>query len=112
MEFFEFVLVFSIVFILPLTILKTVMDYKKAQIKASRGVSHEGEGVTAGELKRLLREVVQEANAPLLERIEGLEREREGLAPSAHRDPLLSVEEDEVDLETEADKTLGRRVRG
>lgn len=111
MEFFEFVLVFSIVFVLPLTILKTVMDYKKAQIKAEHSVSRDSEGVTAGELKRLLREVVQEANAPLLERIEGLEREREGLAPSAHRDPVLSVEE-EMDLEDEAEKTLGRRLRG
>lgn len=111
MEFFEFVLVFSIVFVLPLTILKTIMDYKKAQFKAERSGIAEREGVTAGELKRLLREVVEEANQPLLERIEGLERERSGLPPSASLDPLFDAEE-EMSLDDEAEKTLGRRLRG
>lgn len=113
MEFFEFVLVFSITVLLPLTVLKTVMDYKKSKLEAERGVG-ENTGFTVGELKKMLTEVVREANQPLIERIEELERERNGLPSPRSRDLFVGVEEEEVemDVEEDADKTLGRRVRG
>ena len=44
MQFFEFVLAFSIVFVLPLVILKSVLDYKKARLRAD---GSEAAGVTA-----------------------------------------------------------------
>ena len=113
MEFFEFVLVFSITVLLPLTILKTVMDYKKKQLESERGVG-ESAGVTVGELKKMLSEVVREANQPLLDRIDELERERDGLPSPRSRDLFVGVEDEhlEVDMEEDTDKTLGRRVRG
>jgi len=112
MEFFEFVLVFSMTVLLPLTVLKTVLDYKKKQLEVQRGVG-ENAGVTVGELKKMLSEVVREANEPLIERIEELERERDGLPSPRSRDLFAGVEEEEVEQDEEdADKTLGRRVRG
>lgn len=112
MEFFEFVLVFSMTVLLPLTVLKTVLDYKKKQLEVKRGVG-DNTGFTVGELKKMLSEVVREANEPLLERIEELERERDGLPSPRSRDLFVGVEEEELELEEEdADKTLGRRVRG
>ena len=124
MEFFEFVLVLSITVLLPLTLLKTVMDYKKSKLEAERGPGLEtGAGVTVGELKKMLAEVVREANEPLVERIEALEREREERpSPESHGTPeshgiLADVENDEWDDEwaerdREAEKSVGRRVRG
>ena len=111
MEFFEFVLVFSMTVLLPLTIFKTVMDYKKSQLEAERGVG-ENTGFTVGELKKMLAEVVREANEPLLERIEELERERGELPSPRSRDLFVGVEAEKLDVEEDADKTLGRRVRG
>lgn len=117
MEFFEFVLVFSMTVLLPLTILKTVLDYKKAQLK-SKNQEGEQAGFTVGELKKVLADVVREANEPLVERIEELERERDGLPAPRSRDLFAGVDEgpvgaEELELDEEAsDKTLGRRVRG
>lgn len=96
MEFFEFVFIFSVAFVLPLTILKMALDYKKAKAHARTG---EGSGVTAGELRRLLREAVEEANAPLLARIDELETQ------------MLPAARDEGDhAEEPQERTLGRRV--
>ena len=105
MEFFEFVLIFSMLFVLPLSILKAVLDYKKAK---GRGRVSEGapSGVTAGELRALLREAVEEANAPLLARIDELE---ERVRPADSLDAGL-LGEDEPYAGTEQDRTLGRRV--
>lgn len=104
MEFFEFIFIFSVAFVLPLTIIKMSLDYKKAQLRAGDGEGA-GTGVTAGDLKRLLRDAVEEANAPLLARIDDLE---------AHLQPGAFVEAfDEERAETEGEpqeRTLGRRV--
>lgn len=101
MEFFEFVLIFSMVFVLPLTILKTVLDYKKTKSRA-RVSEGEPSGVTAGELRRLLREAVEEANAPLLVRIDELE---------ARMLPAVRIEEDEEDYDAAPqERTLGRHL--
>ena len=97
MEFLEFVFLISVAFLLPLTIIKMGLDYKKAKAQASGG---EGTGVTAGELKRLLREAVEDANAPLLARIGDLEDRLQ---------PNLLPEESSVEREPQ-ERTLGRRV--
>lgn len=111
MEFFEFVLVISLTVFLPLTILKTVLDYKKGQAEANRDAG-ESNGLTVGELKKMLADAVGEANAPLVERIEALEREYDELPATTEHDLLAGVEEDAGDaMEDEAGKTLGRRVR-
>lgn len=73
MEFFEFVFIFSVAFVLPLTLIKMTLDYKKAKVQARTGGEGEGSVVTAGELRGLVREAVEEANAPLLARIDELE---------------------------------------
>ncbi len=99
MEFFEFVLIFSMLFVLPLTIMKTVLDYKKAKGRAQESEG-EGAGVTAGELRRLLREAVEEANAPLLDRIDELE---------ARMLPAALDDEEDYDAAPQ-ERTLGRRV--
>ena len=98
MEFLEFVFLISVAFLLPLTIIKMGLDYKKAKVQASGG--EEGTGVTAGELKRLLREAVEDANAPLLARIGDLEDRLQ---------PNLLPEESSVEREPQ-ERTLGRRV--
>jgi hypothetical protein len=110
MEFFEFILVISLTVLLPLTILKTVLEYKKSQSEAERRAG-ESSGLTIGELKKMLSDVVQEANAPLVERIEDLERARGDLpAPGLFAGVGEDVTDDEM-MEEEAGKTLGRRVR-
>jgi hypothetical protein len=114
MEFFEFVLVLSITVLLPLTILKTVMEYKKSQLESERKTG-DAAGVTAGELKRMLAEVVREANAPLVERIEELEHRAEIAPPASDRrlDTDADYGDDEAfDAEAEVERTLGRRLRG
>ena len=114
MEFFEFILVISLTVFLPLTILKTVLDYKKGQREADRDAG-ESNGLTVGELKKMLADAVEEANAPLVERIERLEREHDDLPMATERDLLAGAEEHALDdelMEQETGKTLGRRVRG
>ncbi|MEP0548035.1 MAG: hypothetical protein ABJF88_13960 [Rhodothermales bacterium] len=114
MEFFEFVLVISLTVGLPITILKMVMEYKKSQLEAVRGKG-DAAGVTAGELKRMLAEVVREANAPLVGRIEELEHRADIAPPGGDRylDAEAGFGEDaEFDAEAEVERTLGRRLRG
>lgn len=116
MEFFEFVLIISITVGLPLAILKTVLDFKKSKLEARRELG-ESAGLTVGELKKVLKDVVQEANAPLLERVEALERERDDLLPSGSRDLLaggdaFGSDDAPAGSEEEVVKSVGRRVHG
>ena len=104
MEFFEFIFVFSVAFVLPLMIIKMSLDYKTARAKARAGTG-EAAGVTAGELRQLLNEAVEDANAPLLARIDDLERAV--LGTQADRLELDDVYGDEAG---EQERTLGRRV--
>jgi hypothetical protein len=119
MDFFEFVFLISLTVLLPYAIVKNIVDYKRSRVQAERGLG-EGAGVTVGELKKMLADAVREANAPLVDRIEELEREREGL-PSAPPDLLVGAEagaEDEgneferEEHEQGVEKSMGRRVRG
>lgn len=110
MDFFEFVVAISITVLLPITIVKTVLDFKRAKLEAERGLET-GEGLTVGELKRMLAEVVREANTPLVERIEALEESAPALTSSPDAYDEREMPYDEEDLESEAEKTLGRRLR-
>lgn len=104
MEFFEFIFIFSVAFVLPLTIIKMSLDYKKARLRAGDGEGA-GIGVTAGDLKRLLRDAVEEANAPLLARIDDLDAR---LQPGRF---VEAFDEERVEGEAEPqERTLGRRV--
>lgn len=107
MDFFELVYLFSLTVALPLIIFKSILDYKRQKLKVEQ-VRQEGHGLTVGELKQALRETVAEANAPVLERLEVLERA--ALPPASA--PIAGIEGAEVeDGEAEQpSKTLGRRV--
>lgn len=108
MEFFEFVLAFSIIFVLPLTVLKMALDYKKSQRRLRTAESESG--VTAGELKRLLREAVHEANAPLVERVAELEAHvRPSERLEAGRAESEGLDDEAYAVEPQ-DRTLGRPV--
>lgn len=108
MEFFEFVFLFSVAFVLPLTILKMALDYKKAKVRTRTGEG-KGSGVTAGELRRLLREAVEEANAPLLARIDELETI---MLPTARVEENDDRGEENDHTAEPQERTLGRRVNG
>jgi hypothetical protein len=126
MEFFELVLILSITVLLPITIVRSVVGFKKSKLEAERGLGAEA-GITVGELKKMLADAVREANAPLVERVEALERigttGRDRLPsgkPPAPRDVLVDAgaggeagEADEwAEHGREAEKSVGRRVRG
>ncbi|MDX1530050.1 MAG: hypothetical protein R3362_00855 [Rhodothermales bacterium] len=105
MDFFEFVWLVSLTVGLPLIFIKTVYDYKRQRLEAERD-RVEGAGLTVGDLKRALRETVEEANRPLVERIEALEHpeplpERRVELPEPSADPYAD----------DAEKSMGRRVQ-
>lgn len=110
MEFFELIFVLSLTVVLPIVFTKMVIDYKRQKMEARRAELEPREGMTLGELKRTLREVVEEANLPLAERIEALER----LALPAPKDSSYAEDDSFYGehLEEEPTKTVGRRVTG
>lgn len=113
MEFFEFVFLFSVAFVLPLTIIKMSIDYKKAKVLAGTGEG-EASGVTAGDLKRFLRDAVEDANAPVLQRLDALEMAVLGdQAERIQTEGLLDESDEDLDAGLRGDaqeRTLGRRV--
>ena len=109
MDFFEFIFLFLVAFVLPLSIVKMSLEYKTAKVKARAG--GDGTGVTAGELRRLLREAVEDANAPLLARIDDLERYRVAIPLTGDIDgDAFGEEMVEDEAAAQQDRTLGRRV--
>ncbi len=73
MGFFEFVWLFSLTVLLPLAIVKITTDYKRQRLEMRRAEQGQQAGLTIGELKQMLREVAEEANQPLVERMGRLE---------------------------------------
>ncbi len=65
MDFWEFLTVALVAFALPLGIIKLVLDYRRAKLEARQGPS-----LSARELQQLVRQAVEEAQAPLLQRLE------------------------------------------
>ncbi|RMH67460.1 MAG: hypothetical protein D6685_03495, partial [Bacteroidetes bacterium] len=66
-----------------ITIVKSVLGYLDRREERRLGVGRAG-GVTTSELKGLLREAVEEATAPLVERLEALERQRPAAGLPGH----------------------------
>jgi hypothetical protein len=100
---FELFLAFAITVVLPITVLKMMMDYKRQKLEVQRAEIEAQGGLTVGELKRVLREVVEEGNAPLAERIAAMEHEL--ATRSGGEGELVS---DSYDLDD--DRTIGRQV--
>ncbi|MDQ7040702.1 MAG: hypothetical protein Q9M35_07155 [Rhodothermus sp.] len=74
MDFWEFVLSFSLAFVLPLAALHLVLSYRREKLKLRQGPS-----LGARELQQLIQQAVEEAQRPLLARIEALERQLRAL---------------------------------
>lgn len=107
MGFFEFAFVVSLTVLLPLAIIKMRTDVRRQEIELerSRGESHGG--LTIGELKQMLRQVVDEANAPIVARIEQIERQM--LDPNDHAGRDL-LDESTSTIDDAVERTVGRRV--
>lgn len=100
MTLFELIMVVSLTVVLPIAIVKLVLEHKRLLREAERE-AHEAQGaLTAGELKRLLRDVVEEANAPILRRLDMLEQ-----AALPPYEP-----EAEAPGEDATERTMGRRT--
>ncbi len=101
------IIVFSIIAGTLLAIIKAVLNYKSSQQQAMPGRG--GSALTAGELRDLMREAVEEANAPLVERLDAVEAGLDALAQPrlapAREAPLL-----EAPLEEAVPATPRRRV--
>ncbi|GEM_PF-661102 len=78
MDFWEFAFVFSVTFVLPLAVLHLVLSYRREKLKLRQGPS-----LGARELQQLIQQAVEEAQRPLLARIEALERQLKAL-PGGH----------------------------
>ncbi len=96
--------VFSFIY---LTI-KMILDYNKS--KMERTSAEANRSLAMGELKTLIREAVEEAQAPLLARLEALEGRRPELPP-AERAPLLEPPEPEATVEASPVPPPVRRTR-
>ena len=68
------------------SMVKLGLDYRKTKMLANSG----GSSLGTTELRDLIRDAVEEANAPLLERLETLEGQLDALPPVER--PLLSAE--------------------
>ena len=77
----DFVFLVPVAFFLTIAFLvKTGLDYSRWKKEHDRGEVSAGSSLGTGELRALIREAVEEANEPLLERVEALETHLEALA--------------------------------
>jgi len=97
MGFFEFVWLFSLTVLLPLAIVKITTDYKRQKLEVQQAEQEVKAGLTVGELKNMLRQVVEEANEPIVDRVDHLERR---LLPESEPQPLIE----------NAERTVGRQT--
>lgn len=94
---FYFILLMLIVFTFSGLMAKWGFDYNKAKLQAGTPPDN---SLGMSELRKMIREAVQEANAPLEERIEQLEADAERRALPPHRpasprpQPMKPSEED------------------
>jgi hypothetical protein len=98
MDLFELIMALSVAVIMPIVIVKMVLDFRRERLRAEREAREPQGSLTAGELKRLLREVVDEANEPLIRRLDMLEQ----IALPPYE------QESEVSDEVPAERTMGR----
>ena len=73
MPFFEFLMGFSAIVILPSIVLSFIKDIKKEKYKALAASGAASEGLRASELKRIIEDAVADAVEPLELQIEDLE---------------------------------------
>ncbi len=78
MDFWEFMTTLAVAVVLPLAIIHLVLSYRREKLKLRQGPS-----LGARELQQLVRQAVEEAQQPLLARIEALERQLKAL-PASH----------------------------
>ena len=95
MEFFEYLTVFTIFVILPSIILTNIRRIKEAQYKAGLGGDTK-DGMRMSELQALIELAVEDATAPLRERIEMLEEERLLAPPPSSRLEIPDGDDSEV----------------
>ena len=83
------------VFLIPLAFFATValivkwsLDYSRSKNQYKAGVGASDNSLGLSELRAMISEAVEEANEPLLERVEALEARLDAL-PEPHRAPLL-----------------------
>ncbi len=70
MEFFEFLYATSVSVVLPIVLLGQIIRYRRMKLAARRG---DDEGLRVSELKVMIHDAVERANAPLRRRIEQIE---------------------------------------
>jgi hypothetical protein len=102
MDFFEALIAISVVVILPITLLKLLLDYKRERIAAEQGHRDASSALTLGELKDIMRQIAEESTEPLAARLDTLER---GI-PDADL-PLLR---EDPEITATAERTMGRRT--
>ncbi len=77
MGFLEFLTTLAVAVVLPLAIVHLILSYRREKLKLRQGPS-----LGARELQQLVRQAVEEAQQPLLTRIEKLERQLRALPAS------------------------------
>jgi len=77
MGFWEFLTTLAVAVVLPLAIVHLILNYRREKLKLRQGPS-----LGARELQQLVRQAVEEAQQPLLTRIEALERQLRALPAS------------------------------
>ncbi len=105
MDFFAFMWLMSLTVLLPLGVVKLMMDFKRARLELKGQDAPTSNSLTTSELKAMIREAVEEVSAPLRDRIERLEEQRPA--------PLLGAALEDEPLEApspEAAPTARRRV--
>ncbi|ACY47834.1 hypothetical protein [Rhodothermus marinus] len=78
MGFWEFLTTLAVAVVLPLAIVHLILSYRREKLKLRQGPS-----LGARELQQLVRQAVEEAQQPLLARIEALERQLRALPASS-----------------------------
>lgn len=81
MGFWDFMFLIAVAFVLPLAMLNMLLSYRREKLKLKQGPS-----LGARELQHLVRQAVEEAQRPLVARVEALERQLKAL-PSVSKSP-------------------------
>lgn len=91
------ILIPIVLFSIIALIVKWSLDHSKWKIQHQSGVASTDNSLRTSELKAFIREAVEEANAPLTERVEALEVRLD--TPARHA-PLLDAPFDAYETET------------
>ena len=99
---------YPFIFLIPIVFFGTVLlivrwslEHHKWRVRHRQGAESAGSSLGTSELKTLIREAVEEANEPLLDRVEALEARLDVLLEPRHT-PLLDEALDAYDAEETA----------